>query len=87
MGTFADEDARSAGAALVKGDLSALLCARRLGYVIAQNIRKALFFAFADSGIAVPVAAGVLYPFFLSNSDANGNCGLDETFIGIGHCQ
>jgi Cu+-exporting ATPase len=49
---------------LVKGDLRALVRARRLSTATMRNIRQNLFFAFAYNMVGVPVASGVLYPFF-----------------------
>ena len=62
MGTGADVAIESAGITLVKGDLSGILRARRLGRATLDNIRQNLFFAFLYNGIGVPLAAGVLYP-------------------------
>lgn len=64
MGTGADVAIESAGMTLVKGDLRALVRARRLSKATMQNIRQNLFFAFVYNLVGVPVAAGVLYPFF-----------------------
>jgi Cu+-exporting ATPase len=63
MGTGADVAIESAGMTLVKGDLRALVRARRLSTATMRNIRQNLFFAFAYNMVGVPVAAGVLYPF------------------------
>jgi Cu+-exporting ATPase len=63
MGTGADIAIESAGMTLVKGDLRALVRARRLSKATMRNIRQNLFFAFAYNMVGVPVAAGVLYPF------------------------
>jgi len=54
----------SAGITLLSGDLMGLVRARRLSRAVMGNIRQNLFFAFAYNAIGVPVAAGVLYPFF-----------------------
>jgi len=54
----------SAGVTLVKGDLRAIARARRLSRGTMRNIRQNLFFAFVYNTLGVPVAAGVLYPFF-----------------------
>ena len=64
MGTGADIAIESAGMTLVKGDLRALVRARRLSTATMRNIRQNLFFAFAYNMVGVPVAAGVLYPLF-----------------------
>jgi Cu+-exporting ATPase len=63
MGTGADVAIESAGMTLVKGDLRALVRARRLSKATMRNIRQNLFFAFVYNMVGVPVAAGVLYPF------------------------
>jgi P-type Cu+ transporter len=53
----------SAGITLVKGDLRALVRARRLSRATMRNIRQNLFLAFVYNAVGVPVAAGALYPF------------------------
>ncbi|NNG05647.1 MAG: heavy metal translocating P-type ATPase [Inquilinus sp.] len=63
MGTGADVAVESAGLTLVKGDLTAILRARRLARATIGNIRQNLFFAFVYNALGVPVAAGILYPF------------------------
>jgi P-type Cu+ transporter len=63
MGTGADVAIESAAVTLVKGDLSGIVRARRLSRATMRNIRQNLFFAFLFNVLAVPVAAGVLYPF------------------------
>ncbi len=62
MGTGTDVAIESAGMTLTKGDLSAIVRARRLSRATMRNIRQNLFFSFLFNGIGVPVAAGVLYP-------------------------
>jgi Cu+-exporting ATPase len=62
MGTGTDVAIESAGMTLTKGDLSAIVRARRLSRATMHNIRENLFFSFLFNGIGVPVAAGVLYP-------------------------
>ena len=62
MGTGTDVAMESAGIVLVKGDLRGLVRARRLSRATLRNIRQNLFFAFVYNMVAVPVAAGVLYP-------------------------
>ena len=62
MGTGTDVAIESAGVTLVKGDLSAILRARRLSRAVMGNIRQNLFFAFIYNAVGVPIAAGVLYP-------------------------
>ena len=54
----------SAGVTLVKGDLTGIVRARRLSRATMSNIRQNLFFAFVYNALGVPIAAGVLYPFF-----------------------
>jgi Cu+-exporting ATPase len=54
----------SAGVTLVKGDLTGIARARLLSRGVMRNIRQNLFFAFIYNTLGVPVAAGVLYPFF-----------------------
>ena len=64
MGTGADVAMESAGVTLVKGDLRGIVRARRLSRATMRNIRQNLFFAFIYNSLGVPIAAGVLYPFF-----------------------
>ncbi len=64
MGTGTDVAMESAGVTLVKGDLLGIAKARRLSRATMKNIRQNLFFAFVYNALGVPVAAGVLYPFF-----------------------
>lgn len=64
MGTGADVAIESAGFTLVKGDLNGLVRARRLSLATMRNIRQNLFFAMIYNTAGVPVAAGVLFPFF-----------------------
>ena len=64
MGTGTDVAMESGGVTLIKGDLRGIARARRLSRAIMRNIRQNLFFAFIYNGLGVPVAAGVLYPFF-----------------------
>ena len=64
MGTGTDVAMESAGVTLVKGDLRGIVRARRLSRATMSNIRQNLFFAFVYNALGVPVAAGVLYPFF-----------------------
>ena len=64
MGTGTDVAIQSAGITLVGGDLTGLLRARRLSRATIRNIRQNLFFAFVYNSLGVPLAAGVLYPFF-----------------------
>jgi Cu+-exporting ATPase len=62
MGTGTDVAIESAGMTLTRGDLSAIVRARKLAQATMRNIRQNLFFSFLFNGIGVPVAAGVLYP-------------------------
>src|SRR5271165_4849090 len=64
MGTGTDIAMESAGVTLVKGDLGGIVRARELSQATLRNIRQNLFFAFIYNIVGVPVAAGVLYPFF-----------------------
>ncbi|MDD9929366.1 MAG: heavy metal translocating P-type ATPase [Rhodospirillaceae bacterium] len=64
MGTGADVAIERAGITLVKGDLTGIVRARRLAQLTMRNIRQNLFFAFIYNAGGVPVAAGILYPFF-----------------------
>jgi Cu+-exporting ATPase len=64
MGTGTDVAMESAGVTLVKGDLRGIVRARRLSRATMRNIRQNLFFAFIYNALGVPLAAGVLYPFF-----------------------
>jgi len=64
MGTGTDVAIESAGVTLLGGDLTGIVRARRLSRAVMRNIRENLFFAFAYNAAGVPVAAGVLYPFF-----------------------
>jgi len=64
MGTGTDVAIESAGVTLVKGDLAGVVRARRLSRATMRNIRQNLFFAFVYNAVGVPLAAGVLYPFF-----------------------
>jgi Cu+-exporting ATPase len=64
MGTGTDVAMQSAGVTLVKGDLRGIAKAIRLSRATMRNIRENLFFAFLYNALGIPVAAGVLYPFF-----------------------
>jgi Cu+-exporting ATPase len=63
MGTGADVAIESAAVTLVKDDLQGIVRARRLSRAVMRNIRQNLFFAFVFNAAALPIAAGVLYPF------------------------
>jgi len=64
MGTGTDIAMESGGITLLKGDLRGVVRARRLSQAVMRNIRQNLFFAFIYNSLGVPLAAGVLYPFF-----------------------
>jgi len=64
MGSGTDVAMESAGITLLKGDLTGIVRARRLSEKTMRNIRQNLFFAFAYNAAGIPIAAGVLYPFF-----------------------
>jgi Cu+-exporting ATPase len=64
MGTGTDIAMESGGITLMKGDLTGILRARKLSQATMRNIRQNLFFAFIYNSLGVPIAAGVLYPFF-----------------------
>ncbi|MFB3925392.1 MAG: copper-translocating P-type ATPase [Syntrophales bacterium] len=64
MGTGTDVAMESAGVTLVKGDLRGIARARRLSRATMRNIKENLFFAFIYNALGIPIAAGVLYPFF-----------------------
>jgi P-type Cu+ transporter len=64
MGTGADVAMQSAAVTLVRGDLQGIVRTRRLSRAVMRNIRQNLFFAFVFNALAIPIAAGVLYPAF-----------------------
>jgi len=64
MGTGTDVAIESAGVTLVKGDLRAIAKAIRLSHATMRNVKQNLFFAFVYNALGIPIAAGVLYPFF-----------------------
>jgi Cu+-exporting ATPase len=64
MGSGTEVAMQSAGVTLVKGDLRGIVRARKLSWATMRNIRQNLFFAFIYNLLGVPIAAGVLYPFF-----------------------
>ncbi|MEQ9039083.1 MAG: copper-translocating P-type ATPase [Silicimonas sp.] len=64
MGTGADVAIESAGFTLVKGNLDGIVRARKLSHATMRNIRQNLFFALIYNASGVPIAAGILYPFF-----------------------
>lgn len=64
MGTGTDVAMESAGVTLIKGDLNGILSAIRLSRAVMRNIRQNLFFAFVYNAAGIPIAAGLLYPFY-----------------------
>jgi P-type Cu+ transporter len=64
MGTGTDVAMQSAGITLVKGDLVGIVKAIALSRAVMRNIRENLFFAFVYNALGIPIAAGILYPFF-----------------------
>jgi Cu+-exporting ATPase len=64
MGTGTDVAIENAGITLVKGDLRGIVRARRLSRATIRNIRQNLAFAFLYNTLGIPIAAGLLYPFF-----------------------
>ncbi len=64
MGTGTDVAIEAAGLTLVGGEITGLVRARKLAKATLSNIRQNLFFAFAYNGLGLPIAAGILYPFF-----------------------
>jgi Cu+-exporting ATPase len=64
MGTGTDVAIESAGITLVKGDLTGIVKTIHVSRAVMRNIRQNLFFAFIYNALGVPIAAGVLYPFF-----------------------
>lgn len=64
MGTGTDVAIESAGVTLVKGDLMGIVRAHRLSQAVMRNVRQNLLFAFGYNILGIPIAAGVLYPFF-----------------------
>ena len=64
MGTGTDVAMESAAVTLVKGDLGGIVRARRLSRAVMRNIRENLFFSFVFNAAGVPIAAGILYPWF-----------------------
>jgi Cu+-exporting ATPase len=64
MGTGTDAAMESAGVTLVKGDLRGIVRARNLSEAAMRNVKQNLFFSFVYNALGVPLAAGLLYPFF-----------------------
>jgi Cu+-exporting ATPase len=84
MGTGADVAMQSAAMTLVKGDLQGIVRARRLSRAVMRNIRENLFFAFVFNGLAIPIAAGALYPAFgllLNPMIASGAMSLSSVLV------
>src|SRR3546814_9563614 len=64
MGTGTDVAIESSGITLVKGDLNGIAKARMLSHQVMRNIKENLFFALGYNVLGIPIAAGLLYPFF-----------------------
>ena len=64
MGTGTDVAIESATITLVKGDLQGIVKAKKLSHAVMKNIKQNLFFAFIYNVVGVPIAAGILFPFF-----------------------
>ncbi|MCK9342667.1 MAG: HAD-IC family P-type ATPase, partial [Massilibacteroides sp.] len=64
MGTGTDIAMQSAEITLVKGDLQGIVRAKDLSHKIMRNIKQNLFFSFVYNSLGIPIAAGILYPFF-----------------------
>jgi len=64
MGTGTDVAMESAAITLIRGDLDGIVKANRLSKAVMRNVRQNLFFAFIYNALGIPIAAGVLYPFF-----------------------
>jgi Cu+-exporting ATPase len=69
---------QSAGLTLVKGDLSGIVKALQLSKAVMRNIRQNLFFAFIYNLLGVPIAAGILYPFFWTSAECNDRRSSNE---------
>ena len=78
MGAGTDVAMESAGATLIHGDLRAIVRFRRLSEGVMRNIRQNLFFAFVYNVLGVPIAAGILYPFFGVSAQPDDRGGGDE---------
>ena len=85
MGTGTDVAIESAGVTLLKGDLRGIVRARRLSRATMRNIRQNLFLAFVYNAVGVPVAAGVLYPFFGCADQPDLGQRGDDAELGVGH--
>ena len=87
MGTGTDVAIESAGITLLKGDLAALVRARRLSRAVMRNIRQNLFLAFVYNALGVPIAAGVLYPVFGAAAQPDGRRRRHEPELRVGDRQ
>ena len=87
MGTGTDVAMQSAGITLVKGDLRGIAKAIRLSRATMSNIRQNLVFAFLYNALGIPVAAGVLYPFFGLAAQPDHCRRGDESEFRLGHQQ
>ena len=87
MGTGTDVAMQSAGVTLVRGDLLGVAKARALSQATMRNIRQNLFFAFAYNTAGVPIAAGILYPFFGLLAEPHDRGRSNEPEFGVGHCE
>ena len=83
MGTGTDVAMESAAVTLVKGDLRGIVRARRLSRATMRNIRQNLFFAFVYNVLGVPIAAGVLYPFFGMAAESDDRERGDDLQLGL----
>lgn len=84
MGTGTDVAMESAGVTLLKGDLMGITKAHKLSKAVMSNIRQNLFFAFVYNFAGVPIAAGILYPFYgilLSPEIAAGAMALSSVSV------
>ena len=84
MGTGTDVAMESAGVTLIKGDLRGIVRARALSRATMSNIKQNLFFAFVYNSVGVPIAAGILYPFFGLAAQSDDRGGGDEFQFGVG---
>ncbi len=87
MGTGTDVAMESAGVTLVKGDLRGIVRARQLSRATMRNIRQNLFLAFFYNAVAIPVAAGVLYPVRWHPAEPHDRQRRDELQFGFGGDQ
>ena len=87
MGTGTDIAMESASVTLVKGDLRGIVKARKLSRATMRNIRQNLFFAFFYNMLGVPIAAGILYPFFGIALKPDDRQRRDDFQLGVGDYQ